>query len=285
MASDYTDPLESLIYPDKVNYANGVLLDETDFKAEQAYHRGRLGRSLSYLHGLGTVAGLNVTVLPSDPHILRVTPGLAVDRLGRMIELPAAYCIRARNWFETQDPDRLAESFANSVTDGGTPAVVADLFIGFDTCDRGKTPCFGVGNVDATDAFTAERLRDSARFALILRTEAEGYKPRQKAPYEMLSEGPLTFADAMAELRMVKSEMGWIETDFWNPSDGKINVGAEYSADQNGTEVLLARLRLPATDGPMRYDTNGTIGIQNDIRVLSLTADELFWLIKATGGM
>jgi len=285
MASNYTDPLENLMYPDRVNYANGVLLDEKDFRAEQAYYRGRLGRSLSYIHGFGTVAGLDVVTLSTDPHTLRVMPGLAVDRLGRLIELHVPYCVRVEKWFESQVQNKLAESYANSQVDGSPQAVVADLFIKFNTCERGMTCCFGVGNVDATDAFTAERLRDGAELNLIIRTQTEEFKPLQKAPYEMLSHGPLSFEDAMTELRMVKIQAGWRESDFWNSSDGKINVGDEYSVDQNGTEVLLARIRLPATPGPMQYDTNGVIGIQNDIRVLSLSADELFWLIKVTRGI
>lgn len=282
MAFNYEDPLEKLNYPDRVNYANGVLLDENDFRAEQAYNRGRLGRVLSYLHGLGTVAGLNVLTLPSEPHIIRVMPGLAVDRLGRLIELPVAYCIRAQKWFESQNPDSLVESYANSTEDDGPRAVVADLFIRFSTCERGMTPCFGVGNVDATDAFTAERLRDGIALDLVIRTQPEALKPRQRAPHETLSAGPLAFEEAMEALRKAKVEAGWRESDFWNAADGKINVGNEYGVGQNGTEVLLARIRFPSTDSPMRYDTNGEIGIQNDIRVLSLSTDELFWLIKVT---
>jgi len=285
MASKYKDPLENLLYPDRVNYANGVLLDEKDFKAEQTYFRGRLGRALSYLHGFGTVAGLNVLTLESEPHILRVMPGLAVDRLGRLIELHVPYCIRVQNWFAAQDEDALEESYAGSMADGVPQAVVADLFIKFDTCQRGKTPCFGVGNVDATDAFTAERLRDAVGFDLVIRTQPEAEKPRQYAPYEMMSEGPMGFDAAMEELRTTKLEAGWRESEFWNPAAGNINVGDEYSPAQNGTEVMLARIRLPATDSPMAYNTTGSIEIQNDIRVLSLSADELFWLIKATGGV
>ncbi len=286
MASNYSDPMETLQYPDRVNYANGVLLDENDFRAEQAYHRGRLGRALSYLHGFGTVAGLHVENSPSDPHVIRVTPGLAVDRLGRLIELNVPYCIRARNWFESQKPDALAESYANSAAAGGGPqTVVADLFIKFHTCERGMTPSFGVGNVDATDAFTAERLRDGMELQMILRSQPEAVKPRQKALWETLPGGPLNVDAALTELCRAKTQNGWRETDFWNSSSGKINVGNEYAASQDGTEVLLARIRLPATDGPMRYDTNGAIAIQNDIRVLSLSADELFWLIKVTRGV
>ena len=93
------------------------------------------------------------------------------------------------------------------------------------------------------------------------------------------------FEAAMEELRTTKLEAGWRESEFWNSAAGNINVGDEYSPEQNGTEVMLARIRLPATDSPMAYNTTGSIEIQNDIRVLSLSADELFWLIKATGGV
>jgi hypothetical protein len=285
MANDYSDPLETPLYPDRVNYANGVLLDEKDFRAEQAYFRGRLGRVLSYLHGFGTVAGLNVVVLESAPHIIRVEPGLAVDRLGRLIELHVPYCIRAQKWFDFQDQSKLAESYDKSQVDGGLQAVVADLFIKFNSCKRGMTPSFGIDNVDATDAFTAERLRDGSSLELVIRTEPEEFKPRQQAPYEMLSAGPLSLAEALAELRMVKTEAGWREADFWNSANGKINVGNEYVPGQNGTEILLARLQLPATGNPVLYDTNGHIEIDNGVRVLSLSTDELFWLINVTRGM
>lgn len=284
MASQYLDPLEKLLYPDRVNYANGVLLDENDFKAEQDYFRGRLSRALAYLHGLGTVAGLEVTETEAQSHIIQVKPGLAIDRLGRLIELPVPYCIRAKEWFEAQNDNGLQESYANSSDGNGPKAVVTDVFIKFNNCERGMTPCFGVGNVDATDAFTAERLRDGAGLDLVLRTQPEQDKPRQKAPYDSLPDENLSFSDAMNELLKFKIKEGWREADFWNTSDNTINKEPEYGAEQNGTEVMLARVRLPATENPMKYDTNGAIEIINDIRVLSLGAFELIWLIKATGG-
>ena len=84
--------------PDRLFYATGILLDAEDFKAEQLYHRGRLSRALAYLHGGGTVAGLRVEwVKPLEPgedakfprgraEEIVVAPGIAVDRLGRVIE-------------------------------------------------------------------------------------------------------------------------------------------------------------------------------------------------------
>ena len=112
MSSRHPDPLVQPHDPDRVNYANGVLLDEKDFREEQTYSRSRLARALSYLHGHGTVAGLNVARITqnvreerevvADAHVLRVTPGLATDRLGRLIEVPIPYCIRAQKWLEEE---------------------------------------------------------------------------------------------------------------------------------------------------------------------------------------
>ena len=60
MSSRADDPLAGVLAPDRVFYAEGVLLSAADFEAEQAYHRGRLARALAALHGSGTVAGLRV---------------------------------------------------------------------------------------------------------------------------------------------------------------------------------------------------------------------------------
>ena len=47
-----------------------------------------------YLHGVGTVAGLEVTLAEGEDEPLMVSAGLAVDRFGRLIELPRAACLR-----------------------------------------------------------------------------------------------------------------------------------------------------------------------------------------------
>ncbi|MCI4567330.1 hypothetical protein [Lysobacter sp. CFH 32150] len=71
------DPLERL------NYFNSQRLEAIDFRLEQAYHmrvRRWLNRSL-YSPGIG--AGLEVTPDPVDTHAVIVSPGLALDWLGR----------------------------------------------------------------------------------------------------------------------------------------------------------------------------------------------------------
>jgi hypothetical protein len=100
-----TDPLEARPAPERVNYATGMMLQADDFAAEQTYHRSRLAQLSRYLLGHGTLAGLRVVRPGPNDNLLelRVEPGLAIDRHGRLIEIPAAQCIRLARWFEAQD--------------------------------------------------------------------------------------------------------------------------------------------------------------------------------------
>ena len=64
--SAFDDDLMPDLAAERVFYAAGALLTEDDFRTEQRYHRGRLGRVLAYLHGAGTIAGLDVRVEPES---------------------------------------------------------------------------------------------------------------------------------------------------------------------------------------------------------------------------
>jgi len=166
---------------DRLYYAMGVLLDATDFDAEQAYHRGRLARALAYLHGFGTAAGLKAGYKPPTPNPeaeeITVDAGLAVDQFGRLVEIPNDACLKLDRWY-WQDGLGLddfgvfnAADFHLTPGTGGAPAtgVVADLFLRFRPCQRGKTPAFAVGPFDATDAVVPSRLRDDYELKLVPR--------------------------------------------------------------------------------------------------------------------
>ena len=114
--STQKDPLRKPQAPDRVFYANGALLDQEDFTAEQIYHRARIGRALTYLHGHGTVAGLEVTVQQqAEEDMLMVSAGLVIDRIGRQIEVPRAACLRIGRWFQSQlaDPQGLDQQLSH----------------------------------------------------------------------------------------------------------------------------------------------------------------------------
>ena len=183
------DPLFTQPRAERPAYATGMLLDAQDFSDEQTYHRGRLARALAFLAGGGTLAGLEVRyVAPSATQVeeILVNPGLAVDRLGRLIEIPRPACLRVPNWYEATRSidggdtlqrsayDNLARFVSRRMIDNATPlparAVVADVFIRFAACAVGLTPSFAAGPFDALNAVSTSRLRDAYELQLIPRT-------------------------------------------------------------------------------------------------------------------
>ena len=86
------------------------------------------------------------------------------------------------------------------------------------------------------------------------------------------------------DVHQFKLEKAWRESELWNAVDVRINGAPEHAVHQNGTELLIARLRIPATGSPLRYDTNPDIEIDNSLRIFSLSNFELLWLMNATRG-
>ncbi|MEO1337999.1 MAG: hypothetical protein AAFV29_20310, partial [Myxococcota bacterium] len=155
---------------DRLNYAQGILLSSEDFIEEQTYHRSRLSRSLRHLFGTGTAWGLRVELAPidGDDWEVRVFPGLAIDNFGRLIEVPRMACMALAGWRSGQ----LIEDLQNAwMDDGGGFVLMADVFVRFVECYRGKRPAFRSGPFDATDAVTDSRVRDGYELALVPRPE------------------------------------------------------------------------------------------------------------------
>lgn len=169
------DPLEApaITGPSRLRYAQGTLLDTEDFNDEQRYHRGRLARGLEYLFGPGTVAGLDILWRPhaSDDSLSEVvvTPGLAIDPLGRLLDVPKARCIRLQRWFESQRSQDLRDGW---IDEFGQAVLIADIFVRYRAIERGKTQRFAEGNGDALNAVGPARLEDGFELALVVREEA-----------------------------------------------------------------------------------------------------------------
>lgn len=279
--STQKDPLSKPQAPDRVFYANGALLDQEDFTAEQVYHRGRISRALAYLHGHGTVAGLEVSVQrQDDEEMLIVSAGLAVDRLGRQIEVPRAACLRIGRWFQSQlaDPlglDQLTNSFRTG--SGDTPdGVFVDVFVKFEVCERGKQPAFATGNFDALDAIAPSRLRDSYRLELVIRQEATLPVPDSGFP-DLVGLTPERVKDIVIRYKLQKA---WKESTEWQgPGDTLVPL-EEHVTAQDGTEVLLARLLIPATNPPLQRDANVAPVVDNKLRRFVYSTAELVWLTR-----
>jgi hypothetical protein len=280
------DPLAGVLAPDRVFYAEGVLLSAADFEAEQAYHRGRLARALAALHGSGTLAGLRVVwqaaqaaevgppARPAREEQLLVEPGLALDRFGRIVEIPRSACIRLGRWYEQQPADLLERGLFSGaeavVVDGSpVPGVVADLFVRFLACERGKTPAFASGPFDALDAVAPARLRDGYELRLFVRQERPPPRPAGSPwPAERAALQEAIFA-------------------AWQPlvergQDGELLPLAEHLVGQDPTFLFLARLVLPAQPAAAgRQPTRlaGPVRVLNGLRQFAYSSAALARLV------
>lgn len=249
--------------PDRLNYAQGLLLDDRDFRDEQTYHRGRLARALKYLFGPGTVAGLRVDRRPATgaTEEVVVRPGLAIDPLGRLIELPRSACARIDTWWNAQAPGVLSGGFHASppAPFTGLTGVIVDVFVRFRACGRGKTPAFASGPFDATDALVSARLRDGYDLDLVVRREATPPAPPNTLALAAARDADLTaFRAAVLE--------GWHEDEAdWR--DGMPAPLPEHATGQDTRSLLLARLLVPASAGsPPTRLASEPVRIDNDLR-------------------
>lgn len=268
--------------PDRVFYELGVLLDAEDFRDEQTYHRGRLARALGYLGGAGTLVGLRARVQrPAAGLELQVGGGLAVDRLGRLIEVPRPWCLRLPEWLRAQSADALRAAL-------GPQGVVADLYLRYVARGRGATPAFAQGAYDATDALTPARVRDAFRFSLVLRPEAaaDPAAPNFLPQPRFAALRGLPEAGRGAALRDALLD-GW-DGRLARADGAALAPLREHAIGVDPAAVFLARLRVPATpaaapEQPPDFDLDalGDAQVDNHARSFVLPNDLIAALLAA----
>jgi hypothetical protein len=244
------------------------------------------------VNGSGTLAGLQVLheagepateEKPAKPERIVIEPGIAIDRLGRLIEVPNTLCVRINHWYQQQDEADLRQSWnaAGALWDGAVSGVTVDVFIRFAACERGKTPTFACGPFDAIDAVTAARLRDGYETELLLRKEA--------APGEPVS--PWADLDGVAETERPEQLRkaifaAWKKTQSFNDDaqSGDLKLKqpaplAEHAAGQDTTSLMLARMIIPADEAVAGSRPQRRLGeslqIRNDLRPFVITTNAL----------
>lgn len=283
------DPLFARPAPERPAYATGILLDAQDFSDEQTYHRGRLARALAMLAGGGTLAGLAASHRPPGPtqaEEVQVAPGLAVDRLGRLIELPRAACRGLDDWFAdlaaTDGGDLLRTSrygdlarflsprFLNPPAPEAAPvlpdlAIVADIFLRFAQCPVGLTPSFAAGPFDALNAVSTARVRDAYELQLVARpalTDTQTGLPR-------VSDAERVFADtaAGAEARRNAWQDEVLAAHASHGSSGAVLLpGPEHPAGLDPSAVFIARVLLPVDNSLVPQRTGALALVDNYAR-------------------
>jgi hypothetical protein len=286
---------------DRLNYVQGMLLDADSFGVEQLYHRGRLARALAYVCGTGTVAGLEVSYNNDDERDeIEVSPGLAIDPLGRLIEVPRRWCVEVGPWFAAQQESDLSDGW---LTEAPDPAMlIADVFVRFVECARRLSPAFAAGPADALDAVAPSRLRDGFEFALVIRTEAQLRRAAlaaadpnpPKLPIPGANERWLELLNMTPAARITAMQTdvlgAWREgSAFWENDrpprlPEHLPAGSSSAVGSDTTSVLLARTRIPVVGGTPPTRTPGaTPSIDNHLRRF-IYAPGILTRIQAGGG-
>jgi hypothetical protein len=299
------DALDLQNVPDRVFYELGVMLDKDDFTAEQTYHRGRLARALAFLHGAGTVAGLRVEipdpVLGGDPQPdaeeVRVHPGIAVDEVGRLLDVPTLRCTRLGKWLAAQTADtrtdegltraaRLAKAFHEDSPGSGAGSLIVDVFLRFAACDRGKTPAFAAGPFDALDAVQPSRVRDGFELQLVPREETTPPSPTDLWP---------ALTGSVDERRTQLNAAVFAAWEKLRPKDRREDPAIDVDPvvplwfDPYGAHhwLLLARLAIPwsiqiGADGVQvaRRDATRKVVVDNELRAFVYTPGAVVRLLS-----
>jgi hypothetical protein len=283
------DPLYTRPAPERASYATGMLLDAQDFADEQTYHRGRLARALALLGGGGTIGGLEVKHRPAQgkkPEEIEVSPGAAIDALGRLIELQRPACLRLAVWFDGEkqrdggDTLQLAtlggvKRFVSARIEkvGGLPAnaVVADVYVRFVACERGLTPSFASGPFDALDAVAASRVRDAYELTLVPRSD--GLDQNFSG---LPSQGPDLAAIEDMDARRAALQDAMLAAYPRMSGDGTLDPPAGQAPKTDPTAVFLARVLIPvaSTSKPIARTSDAPI-VDNYSRRFIPTAELL----------
>lgn len=214
--------------------------------------------------------GIGSTTLDGNPAIpawtcvgpsqleIEVTPGMAVDRVGRMIEVPSTVCIRIKPWLANQ-----ALADLNSFLTSGSGSILVDVFATFVPCTRGVTPCFATqDDYAATDAFSPNRMLDSFAMQLVLRNDSDPKLPQD--PWDAagaIPTGSITPAIAQSLKQSILSlNAGPASTPPFMATGIK---PAEIPPGFDASSVFLARISIPATEGasgePPNYTLSGIV--------------------------
>jgi hypothetical protein len=236
----------------------------------------------------------------ADGEKVAVAPGMALDSVGRIVEVPRPACTRLGRWLRAQ-PATLrekgfrtrAQAIAAGIVGNDAPGwagcFVVDVFLSFHACERGLTPSFASGPYEALDAVSPSRLRDGYELALLLRQEDE--PPAPDRPYAGVADtGPVQ--DRLRALHQAMLESGWTEGTDDDDEHGHRRL-AEHALTQDGSEVFLSRLVVPAVrpargeraDGatqpaPVR-DGDYAVTWNDHLRRFVLPAPALAWLAGA----
>lgn len=213
------DPFSSL------NVHFGMLLGVEDFRTVDAYHRGKMWLHSAWLHRQGTIWGLAVATDKASSEV-RVSPGLAVDGLGRELYLGAPACLSLPAWYEAHKDDH--ELVDIEPNEDGDVIFDAHVAIRFKACLSRQVPALSEPCDGANSTTAYSRIEETLEICL-----RPGPAPEWRAPA-----GSLPFH----RVRLLFALEDAIEKE-----------GAVIADDQEVLDARLEVLSLPSEQQPATY--------------------------------
>jgi len=203
----------------------GMLLGVADFQTIDAYHRGKQWMHNAWLHRRGVVWGFKVS-LSYEHNEIRVSPGLAIDGMGRELHLKQSVCLNLPAWLETHKGEPIL--IDNSELDGNQLTLNAHIRIQFRACLARQVPalmepCEGGG---ASSAYS--RILETVEVELVPGLAPELGESGREQPFH--------------GLRLLFNLEGPIEED-----------SAVIESDQSILQIKEDILALDAVDQPKAY--------------------------------
>ncbi len=162
----------------------GMLLGVDDFETIDGYHRGKMWLHNAWLHGRGTIWGLEVRMSKSRDEV-QVDPGLAVDGLGRELFLEAPACLNVGAWYEEHKTDPELQAVVDRKKNGAV-CFDAHVMIRFKGCLARQVPAL-TEPCDSSGATTAySRVIETVELLLLPGKAPEWRTPPGALPYHRL---------------------------------------------------------------------------------------------------
>lgn len=280
---------------ERVNYTAGMMLSLEAINAEQRYHRQRVNRLQYWFQGAGTLLGLAVkqvspvTAEAGQDQSLRlvVSPGIAIDGLGRELLCHEPYCVNLRDWLAAQ---QLSDSaFLQNALKLDKSAIQLSVTIRYQAASSGLQPVMARTINGGIDPVQPSRAKDALLLEILPGTlpAAQDIFPRAGLKREPLDTDELSWLSDTEQQHITglderEQQLARLQLQLlYGP---RSDVGALELA---GQYAELARVLLAVIEIPLRQDRLPTISpilhpnsirINNLIRPFITTPDQLRWL-------
>lgn len=242
---------------ERVNYTAGMMLSLPAINAEQRYHRQRVNRLQYWFQGAGTLLGLAVKQSPAvkpedlideagdleDQSVrLVVSPGIAIDGLGRELLCHEPYCVNLRDWLaaqKTTDSTFLQQSLTLDKT-----AIQFSVTIRYQASASGLQPVLARTINGGIDPVQPSRVKDALLLELLPLGKQLSFKAKEEQP--SAEDTPPKTGAAFRRAGLKQETRNTTAPETWLSKTEQEHL-ATLESEQ---EKQLARLQLQLLYGP-----------------------------------